>query len=258
MSANNASSSAGAVDLLGKTALVTGASRGIGRAIAFSLAKAGAHVIALARTVGGLEELDDDIRRAGGSASLITADLADFALVDQLGPALAARFRSIDVLVGNAAVLGDLGPITDISPALWQRVFDVNVSANWRLIKTLDPLLRASPADRGGARAIFLTSRVGGEKARAFWGPYAASKAALEMLVATYAEEVKATAIRIAIVDPGATATAMRRLAMPGEDQSLLPAPDAVTPLILQLASPAYQGIAERFVLRDWLKQNEA
>ncbi|MEZ5895074.1 MAG: SDR family NAD(P)-dependent oxidoreductase [Parvularculaceae bacterium] len=235
-------------DLSGKIALVTGASRGIGRAAALTLAGAGAHVVALARTVGGLEELDDDIRAAGGSATLIPADLTEGEAIDQLAPALAARYGKLDILVANAGVLGELAPIPDIAPKVWRQVFDLNVDANWRLLRTLDPLLRASD----GARVLVLTSRVGGELARPFWGAYAASKAALEMLAKTYAEETKATGIRVAIIDPGAMRTKMRAQAMPGENPQTLPDPSALAPLIEHAASPAYDGVAERLVYRNW------
>ncbi|MFZ5618966.1 MAG: SDR family NAD(P)-dependent oxidoreductase [Pseudomonadota bacterium] len=229
-------------DLSGKIALVTGASRGIGRASALALAKAGAHVLALARTVGALEELDDEIVKAGGKASLIPADLTEFEVVDQLGPALANRFSKLDILVLNAGVLGELAPIPDIAPKVWRRVFDTNVEASWRLLRTLDPLLRAS----GGARVIVMTSRIGGEIARPFWGAYAASKAALEMLAKTYAEETAKAGVRVAIIDPGAMRTKMRAEAMPGERPETLPDPSEIAPLILYAVSPAYDGLAER------------
>lgn len=233
-------------DLSGKIALVTGASRGIGRASALALARAGAHVLALARTVGGLEELDDEIAKAGGKASLIPADLTEFETVDQLGPALAKRFDKLDILVLNAGALGELAPIPDIAPKAWRRAFDVNVEANWRLLRTLDPLLRAS----GAARVIVMTSRIGGEIARPFWGAYAASKAALEMLAKTYAEENAQTGLRVAIVDPGPMRTKMRAEAMPGEDPQTLPDPSEIAPVILRAASPDYDGIAERLAFR--------
>ncbi len=235
-------------DLRGKLALVTGASRGIGYAAALTLAKSGAHVVALARTAGGLEELDDEIAKTDGAATLIPADLTDAAALDALAPALAERFQKIDILVANAGALGDLSPISDIEEKTWRQVFAVNVDANFHLLKSLDPLLRASDA----ARVIALTSRVGGEKARAFWGAYAASKAALEMLFKTQAEEWRNTPHRVAIIDPGAMRTAMRAAAMPGEDPSTLPPPYEIAPLILHAASPEYTGIAERLVMRDW------
>jgi NAD(P)-dependent dehydrogenase (short-subunit alcohol dehydrogenase family) len=226
----------------GRIALVTGASRGIGRAAAVALGKAGAHVILLARTVGGLEETDDDIRRAGGSATLIPADLSDFSAIDRLAPALAERFPRLDILVLNAGVLGELAPVPDIAPKVWRQVFDVNVEANWRLLRALDPLLRASEA----ARVLVMTSRVGGEIARPFWGAYAASKAALEMLARTYAEEMRAGPLRVAIIDPGAMRTRMRASAMPGERPETLPDPSAIAPVILAAASRSYDGIADR------------
>jgi NAD(P)-dependent dehydrogenase (short-subunit alcohol dehydrogenase family) len=237
-----------APNLTGKTALVTGASRGIGRAMALSLARAGAHVLALARTVGGLEELDDEIREAGGSASLIPADLTDADAVAQLGPALSRRFPALDILVLNAGVLGELAPLTDISEKAWKRTFDTNVTANWRVLKTLDPLLRAA----GAARVVVLSSRIGGEKPRAFWGAYAASKAALEMLARTYAEESQRAGVRVAIIDPGSMQTRMRAEAMPGEDQATLPAPAEIEPLLYRAVSPDYDGNADRLVFREW------
>ncbi len=228
----------------GKIALVTGASRGIGRAAAIALAGAGAHVVLLARTVGGLEETDDEIRKGGGKATLIPADLADFSAIDQLGPAIGQRFGRIDILVLNAGVLGELAPIPDIAPAVWRQVFDINVEANWRMLRALDPYLRASEA----ARVIVMTSRAGGEIAKPFWGAYAASKAALEMLAKTYAAEMRATPLRVALIDPGAMRTKMRAAAMPGEKPETLPKPAEIAPLILRAASPSYDGVAERMV----------
>ncbi|HXI86693.1 MAG TPA: SDR family NAD(P)-dependent oxidoreductase [Parvularculaceae bacterium] len=236
-------------DLSGKTALVTGASRGLGRAMALALAKAGAHVLALARTVGGLEELDDEIQAAGaGSASLIPLDLADPAAIERLGPALAARFPKLDIFVANAGVLGELAPLPDIDDDIWRRTIDLNLTANWRLIKTLDPLLRAS----GAARAVFITSKVGGAEARPFWGAYACSKAALEILAETYALESKLFGIKVAIIDPGAMRTRMREKAMPGEDPKTLPDPSELAPLLYAAVSPDYAGLAERFIFREW------
>jgi NAD(P)-dependent dehydrogenase (short-subunit alcohol dehydrogenase family) len=230
-------------EFAGKTALVTGASRGLGRAAAVALAAEGAHVLALARTVGGLEELDDEIAKAGGKASLIPADLTEFDSVDQLGPALAKRFEKLDILVLNAGALGELAPIPDISPKAWRRAFDVNVEANWRLLRTLDPLLRAS----GAARVVVLTSKIGGDISRPFWGAYAASKAALEMLAKTYAEEARNAGVRVALVDPGAMRTRMRAEAMPGEDPKTLPDPSEIAPVILKAAAAGYDGLAEKF-----------
>ncbi|MEM9168896.1 MAG: SDR family NAD(P)-dependent oxidoreductase [Pseudomonadota bacterium] len=241
-------------DLSGKTALVTGASRGIGRALAVALAGAGAHVVALARTQGGLEELDDDIRAAGGAASLITVDLKDGEALAQLGPALAARFKRLDILIANAGVLGELAPLADVDEKAWEDALAVNLTANWRLLKTLDPVLRAAD----GARVAFVTSRVGGEDARAFWGPYAASKAGMEMLARTYAAETRFAGVRVAIIDPGPMRTAMRSQAMPGEDPASLPDPAALAPLLFHAVSPAYDGDAERLVFRHWREQGRA
>ncbi|MEC9344401.1 MAG: SDR family NAD(P)-dependent oxidoreductase [Pseudomonadota bacterium] len=216
-----------------RIALVTGASRGIGYAAALGLAREGAHVIALARTVGGLEELDDEIRSAGGSATLVPTDLADFDAIDRLGAEIDRRWGRLDILLGNAGLLGGLSPLGHIDPKTWQSVFDINVTANWRLIRSLDPLLKASDA----GRAIFISSG-SAHSTRPFWGAYAASKAALEALVRVYAGECANTAIRVNLVDPGVFRTAMRAQAVPGEDPETLPHPDEIVPDIVMLASP--------------------
>ncbi|MBI1393942.1 MAG: SDR family NAD(P)-dependent oxidoreductase [Alphaproteobacteria bacterium] len=232
----------------GAYALVTGASRGIGQAMAIALAGAGAHVLALARTVGGLEELDDKIRARKGKCSLIPGDVTDPEAIERLGAVILERFGRLDILLANAGDLGELAPLPDVDPKIWSRTFDVNVHANWRLLKALDPALRASAA----GRAIFLTSRVGGQEARAFWGAYAASKAALEMLAKTYAEETASTEVRVALIDPGAMRTKMRAQAMPGEDAATLPNPSELAPLVLYAASEDYDGRAERLSFREW------
>ena len=234
-------------DLTGKTALVTGASRGIGRAMALALAKAGAHVLALARTSGGLEELDDDIKAAGGQASLIPMDLTEGDSIERLAGALSERFEKLDILFANAAMLGELAPLHDIAPRAWNATLDLNVTANWRLIRALDPMLRKSD----DAHVVFMTSRVGGELARPFWGAYAVSKAALEMLAQTYAEETKNTDISVAIIDPGAMRTNMRAEAMPGEDPETLPAPEALTPMFFEAITSKTDGVL-RLAFRDW------
>ena len=226
--------------LEGRLALVTGASRGIGAAVARRLAAEGADVVAVARTVGGLEELDDDIRAHGRRATLVPLDLADGAAIDRLGGALAERHGRLDVLVGNAADLGRLGPIAQFSPQEWQAVIDLNLTANWRLIRAFDPLLRASDA----GRAIFVTSGAA-RAARAYWGAYAVSKAALEMLVRTYAAEVARTAVRANLIDPGIVRTRMRAQAFPGEDPESLPEPAAITGRFVDLASPQCQANGE-------------
>ncbi|MBI1180623.1 MAG: SDR family NAD(P)-dependent oxidoreductase [Alphaproteobacteria bacterium] len=232
--------------LEGRIALVTGASRGIGYAAAKALAADGAHVIAVARTVGGLEELDDEIHAAGGSATLAPLDLREGELIDRLGGAVAERWGRLDILVGNAGILGELSPMGHQSPQEWDKVLAVNLTANWRLIRSFDTLLRASDA----GRALFLTSTVG-HRARAYWGAYAVSKAGLEMMVRTYADELGGTAVRVNLLNPGATRTAMRAQAMPGEDPATLPAPDAICPAILRMVSPAWQSTGEVLNVRD-------
>jgi NAD(P)-dependent dehydrogenase (short-subunit alcohol dehydrogenase family) len=221
--------------LANRIALVTGASRGIGRATALALAEAGAHVVALARTQGALEELDDAIRGVGSSATLVPVNLKDYEALDRLGAALHERWGRLDVLVGNAGVLGELAPITHIDQPVWDEVMAVNVTANWRLIRSLDPLLRASDA----GRAIFVTSGAA-HKANAYWGPYAVSKAALDALVRTYAAETAKTAIKAMLVSPGALRTNMRRAAMPGEDPLTLKTPEELAPHIVKLALPSW------------------
>lgn len=217
----------------GRVAVVTGASRGIGRAAALALAEAGAHVVAVARTQGALEELDDEIRRVGGSATLVPLDLKDFEAIDRLGGAIHARWGKLDILVGNAGVLGVLMPLSHIDPKVWASTLDINVTANWRLIRSLDPLLRMSDA----GRAIFVTSGAA-SACRAYWGPYAVTKAALEALVRTYAAETESTAIRTMLVSPGPMRTRMRRSAMPGEDPQTLRTPEDLAPHFVRLASP--------------------
>lgn len=234
-------------DLSGRTALVTGASRGVGRAIALALAEARAHVLALARTTGALEELDDDIRAMGGKASLVPMDLLENDGIEQLAAALAGRFETLDILVLNAAMLGELAPLPDIDPKVWRRTLDLNVTANWRLIRALDPLLRKAP----DGRIVCLTSRVGGERARAYWGAYGVSKAAFEMLAKTYAEETRNANISVAIIDPGPMRTDMRAQAMPGEDPETLARPEELTPLIYRAVTDKTDGVM-RLVFREW------
>lgn len=216
-----------------RIALITGASRGIGRAVALAYAREGAHVLAVARTVGGLEELDDDIRALGGSTTLLPLDLTDGDIIDGLGPSVLQRWDRLDVLVGNAGILGPLSPLGHIAQKDWQQVLDINLTANWRLIRTLDPVLRRSAA----GRAIFVTSGAA-RKCRAYWGPYSVSKAALEALVKTYAAEVENTAVRVNMVSPGQVATKMRAEAMPGEDPATLPKPEDITEAFVELAMP--------------------
>jgi NAD(P)-dependent dehydrogenase (short-subunit alcohol dehydrogenase family) len=218
-----------------RIALVTGASRGIGRAVAEVFAREGAHVLLLARTRKSLEETDDAIRAEGGSATLIPLNLAHGPKVDALGPTLYERFGRLDILVGNAAILGRLPPLPHIPSEHWDQVMNVNVTANWRLIRTLDPLLRRSDA----GRVIFVTSGVA-QSARAYWAPYSVSKAALECLAKTYANETSDSAIKVNLVDPGATATHMRAEAYPGEDQDTLRQPRDVAEAFVPLAMPDF------------------
>lgn len=213
-----------------KVALVTGASRGIGAATALALAAEGVHVVALARTQGALEELDDRIHAAGGLCTLLPYDLLKGDLIEGLGPLLFAKFGRLDILVGNAAMLGGLTPLAHTDPAVWDRVFALNVTANLRLIRTCDPLLRASEA----GRAVFVTSGAV-ESCKPFWGAYAASKAALEAMVKVYAAEVAHTPLRVNLFDPGRVRTAMRAQAYPGEDPMSVPEPDAVAQAIAAL-----------------------
>jgi NAD(P)-dependent dehydrogenase (short-subunit alcohol dehydrogenase family) len=217
-----------------RIALVTGASRGIGRATALALAKEGAHVVAVARTVGGLEELDDEIKRAGGAATLVPLDLRDGPAFPRLAGAVAERWRKIDILIGNAAVLQGLTPVVSINPKHWLEAFDVNVNANLRLMQFFDPLLKASDA----GRAVFVTSGVA-RNPRAYWGTYAASKAALDALVLTYAAECASTSVRANLFNPGPTRTLMRAKAMPGEDPETLPPPEAVAAQLIELVLPS-------------------
>lgn len=224
--------------------LVTGASRGIGRAAAIELAKAGNHVIATARSEKALTKLDDEIVAATNhNATLIPLDMRDMAAIDRLASALLERFGRLDGLLGNAGVLGTLGPLETISPASFQEALDVNFSANWRLIRALHPLLRMSEA----GRALFVTSGVV-PRPRAFWGVYAATKAALETMIACYADEVEKTPIRVNLFDPGAVRTEMRFKAMPGEDPLTLPTPQDVASNIPQYLAADCMLHGERIV----------
>ena len=219
--------------LANRVALVTGASRGIGRAVARELARQGAHVIAVARTVGALEELDDEIKREGGNATLVPLDLKDGAAMPRLAEAVAGRWRKLDILIGNAGFLGPLTPVTSIDPKNWVEAIEVNVNANLRLIQFLDPLLKASDA----GRAIFITSGAA-QSPRAYWATYSASKAALDALIKTYAAECASTKVRVNLFSPGPVRTAMRAKAMPGEDAMKLRTPEDIAPQIVDLARP--------------------
>ncbi len=219
--------------LAGRVVLVTGASRGIGAATALVCAAQGAHVVLLARTRGGLEELDDRIRAAGGSATLVPMDVTQGDRIDALGAALFQRFGRLDGWVSCAADPGLLTPASHLDPPVLARVLAVNLSANHRLIRSLEPLLRAAPA----GRAVFLTDQTGRDAA--FFSAYAASKRALEALVRAWAAELRQTPIRINLVDPGPTATRLRAQMFPGETPSRLPSPEAAAELILPLLGDA-------------------
>ena len=237
-------------DLSGRLALVTGASRGIGYFAARHLAAAGAHVVAVARTIGGLEELDDEIKAAGGHATLVPLDLTDMAGIDRLGGAIHERWGKLDILVANAAILGVIAPVGHVEAKVFEKVMAVNVTGTWRTIRAVDPLLRLSDA----GRAIIVTSNAA-HSARAFWAPYAASKAAIETLGRSWADETKNLPLRINAFDPGRTRTAMRAQAMPGENPDTLPHPSEIAARMLPLASPdlretglIYQASQDRFV----------
>ncbi|MCC7259806.1 MAG: SDR family NAD(P)-dependent oxidoreductase [Alphaproteobacteria bacterium] len=217
--------------LAGKIALITGASRGIGVAVAERYAQEGAHVILVARSVAGLEATDDRVKKVGGDATLVPMDLRDGDKIDQLGAAIAARFGKLDILVGNAGMLGELSPVPHIDPTVWGDVIATNLTANYRLIRSLDPLLRAA----GHASAMFVTSGVT-QGDFPFWGSYAASKAGLEALVNTYAAEVAHLGMGVYLVDPGIVRTEMREAAFPGEKPDTLPAPESITDIFVELA----------------------
>ena len=234
------------IDLKDRIAVVTGASRGIGYFTALELAKAGAHVIACARTVGGLEELDDAIQAAGGSATLVPFDLTDMGAIDRLGASIHERWGKLDILVANAGILGVISPIGHIEAKVFEKVMLTNVTATWRLIRSVEPLLLKSDA----GRALILSSGAA-HKCRPFWSAYSASKAAVEALARTWAAEQQQKPLRVNSIDPGVTRTAMRAQAMPGEDPSTLPHPSEVAKSILHLASPEMQETGRLFVVRD-------
>lgn len=239
--------------LSGRLALVTGASRGIGRAVALALAREGAQVIVTARTTGALEEVDDAIHGLGGKATILQLDLRKGERIDQLGPTIFQRWGKLDIFVGAAGVLGPLSPLGHVTADAWGTVMDVNLSANWRLIRTLDPLMKQSDA----ARAVLVSSGAATGR-NAYWGPYAVSKAGVEALARSWAAENERTPARINIVNPGPVRTAMRAKAFPGEDPMTLPTPDDVAPLFVELCLPSLTANGETFAYREWKARQRA
>ena len=229
-------------DLAGKVVLVTGASRGIGYAAAIEAARRGAHVVAVARTVGGLEELDDEIQDLGSSATLVPLDLRDGDAIDRLGAAIFERWGALDGLVANAGQLGVLSPLPHVKPEDFEKVMAVNVTANYRLLRATDLLLRQSTA----GRAVFVSSS-SARSARPFWGLYAASKAAVDAMAKSYAGEVAQTKVKVNVFYPGAVRTAMRAKAMPGENPDTLPKPSDIAPQLIDLISPAVKESGKLF-----------
>jgi NAD(P)-dependent dehydrogenase (short-subunit alcohol dehydrogenase family) len=219
--------------LAGRIALVTGASRGIGAAAALALAAEGAHIVAVARTAGGLEELDDGITAAGGTATLVPLDIKDTDGILRLALALNERHGRLDILVGNAGILGTPSPLGHVEPKVWDDALAINVTANWHLIRALDPLLRRSDA----GRAVFVTSGLA-TRALPYFGAYAASKAALDMLARTYAAEVASSPVRVNLFNPGRTRTRMMAVAFPGLDPQTLPPAEEVVTALLPLCRP--------------------
>jgi NAD(P)-dependent dehydrogenase (short-subunit alcohol dehydrogenase family) len=235
------------IDLKGRIALVTGASRGIGYFTALELARAGAQVVACARTVGGLEELDDAVKAEGGlPVTLVPFDLADMEAIDRLGAAIHERWGRLDILVANAGILGTISPIGHVEAKVFEKVMAVNVTATWRLIRSVEPLMVASDA----GRALIISSSAA-HKCSPFWGPYSASKAAVEALARTWAGETQRLPLRILSVNPGGTRTAMRALAMPGEDPQSVPHPSEIARAMLPLVGPGQTETGKLFVVRE-------
>ncbi|MEX1152477.1 SDR family NAD(P)-dependent oxidoreductase [Parvibaculum sp.] len=218
-----------------RLAVITGASRGIGRAVALGMAAEGAHVILVARTIGGLEEVDDEIRKVGGKATLVPLDLTDLPGIDRLGATIFERWGKLDILVANAGSLGTLTPLSHLEPKDWDKTLAINVTANYRLIRSLEPLLKRSDA----GRAIFVTSGAA-QKCQPYWGAYSVTKAALDAMVKTWAAELGKTGVCANLLSPGPTRTAMRKKAMPGEDPTSLTKPADLVPLFIEMAMPDY------------------
>ncbi len=229
--------------LKGRVALITGASRGIGAAIARRFSAEGAHVILTARTKAGLEEVDDQIRAAGAEqgATLLPMDIRNREDIDKMGAAIMQRFGRLDVFVANAAILGEMTPLSQVDPDGWDEIIDINLTAQWRMIRSLEPALLASPS----GRALFLTSGVSG--GRAYWAGYAITKSAIDALARTWAQEMAKTNLKINLVNPGAVRTSMRADAYPGEDPETLPHPDEITDIFVRLASEDFNRTGETF-----------
>ena len=238
--------------LAGKVALVTGASRGLGFATAMHLAHQGAHVIATARTKGGLEELDDAVKAAGSTATLVPMDITDYPAIDRLGAVIFERWKKLDILIGNAGTLGKLTPVAHIDPKVWDDALAINLTSNYRLIRSMDPLLRAS--EHG--RAVFVTSGLA-HKCFPYWGSYSIGKAGLEALMKTYAAEVATTNIRVNCFSPGPTRTKMRATAMPGEDPETLPSAEDVSAQIIPMCASDFteNGAVFKYDAKGLFKQ---
>jgi NAD(P)-dependent dehydrogenase (short-subunit alcohol dehydrogenase family) len=222
-------------NLEGKVALVTGASRGLGFATAIHLAKAGAHIVATARTKGGLEELDDAVKAVGSSATLVPMNITDLDAIDRLGASIFERFKKLDILIGNAGTLGKLTPLAHVEPKVWEESLAINLTSNYRLIRSMDTLLQAAPA----GRVVFVTSGLA-YKCFPYWGTYSIGKAALEALMKTYAAEVATSNMRVNCFSPGPTRTKMRATAMPGEDPETLPTAEEVSEQMLAMCLPEF------------------
>ena len=235
-------------DLSGKVILVTGASRGIGHAVSLSAAQAGADVIITGRTIGALEELDDAIKASGAHATIVEHDMSDFAALPRLAAAIHERWGRLDGLVANAAILGTLTPLSHLDQNVWDETISINLTAQWHLIKAMEPLLTAAPA----GRAILVSSGAA-HGSYPFWGPYAVSKAGLEAMGRVWAGETEQTNLRVNMINPGGTATSMRAAAFPGEDPNTLPSPDAIAPAFLQLLSSDCQDHGRLFQAREML-----
>ncbi len=229
-----------------KIALITGASRGIGAAVAKRFAQEGAQLILVARSSADLEAVDDEVQKYGPPAVLVPFDLTDLPRIDDFSKSIAERFGKLDILIGNAAILGGLTPLTHIKPSFWHQVMTTNLHANWHLLRAFEPLLIQARE----ARLIFVTSGITTHPTP-YWGAYAASKSALEMMVKTYAGEVKHTAFKVNLINPGTTRTALRAAAMPGEDPLTLPPPEETTEAFVCLAEQACQSHGEIVNARD-------